>query len=676
MSNQVEIYRPQVGMRFHMRGSEFEVCFAEMGMVRYAAVKGGKPFRFTFARFLELQHEKEVCVDNPEMHGQEKENGVPGLINLTENELSRAMRQLRYAEAAIAELVFPNSIAHLTTWIPTFAQSIVDQLPPCPRAVSYWVAAYLRKGKDAFMAPNRKCGNRNFYFSPEIEMLILEAVDSFLQEERRDSKDVLAYIVGHLAEQNLLTKNNSKTKIPSERTIRRHLKRIDPYILVRLKRGAIAAEKMARAAGKMIVSPRPMHRVEIDTHFLKIYVVDPDSGEVLGMPYLVCAFDVRTRCVVGIYISLLPASTVTTLGVVKDMLTRPLFNLPGGIPVYLIPDNGVEFRNSGVERLMSKLLVHFEPAMERDPNGKAHVESFFRTLSLFLIQKLKGTTFSGEAKNDHYRSQDKAYATIEQIEEYVRFWIENEYHMRTHSMTGRIPIRQWEEETAKSSPQSMTQEEVDAMARRAYRVRINRGRVQVEKQAYYSHALATLQQVYKGSVTVLMNEMDLNDVLVEHPLEKGVLIKADSVYPEYTRGLSIWEHEEAQKIKSKMTEADLKAVGKYASLLARYQLLQKIQKDSKFARNKIAKITQGKGRYSYTNPEDLDFEDTPLSQSELNSDAVSQEAKQQGDFADAPMPDDGHDVNGTQNRAAEDRKTGSDIPKRKNSIYFMGDHDE
>lgn len=609
MNSSKTLYKPRVGMRFHIRGSEFEVTFTEMGFVRYASVNGGNICRITFDRFLELQTESELSVINSELHGKDAMEGAhsTSIANLSDAELGDTMRKFRYAEAALSELTCPNSLAQLREWIPKIAELLQDKTPPAARTVSRWVQKFLQEGKESLIGPTTNRGNRSLRFSPEIEMLTLEAVDSFMQQENRDSNDVLAYIVGKLAEKNLLNKDGTKVKIPVTRTIRRYINRLDPYLLVRIKKGVVAAEKMARAAGKMITSPRAMYIVEIDTHFLDVFVVDPETRYVLGRPYLVCAIDIRTRCIVGIFVSLFPASTYTTLAVMKDMLTRPSHGLPGGICVYLIPDNGIEFKNSGVERLVVKLKMIFEPAEIRDPNDKPHIESFFRTLTLFLIQKIKGTTFSNPEKRGTYDSEEKARATLDQIEEYIRDWVENVYHMRPHSQTGRIPIQMWKEDTARCQPLSLTDEEAEIIIRRPYQCSINGGRVRANKLNYYSHALKTIEGTHQGKVTVLISELDLHRCYVEHPTEKGTLILAESVDPEYTRGLSIWEHEEAQKLKAEMTEKDLKAVGKYASVLSRWQLIQKIQKNSEVARTKIARLTRGKGRRSSTS---VDLDDT------------------------------------------------------------------
>jgi putative transposase len=607
MNNELQLYNPRVGMRFTMRGNDFEVCHAEYGMVRFASSRGGKPHRIKFDEFKVLQEKGEISKINPDLHGQDLINANPAISNLTDSELAFSLRRIRYAKAAIAELTHPNSKRALANWIPAFSELMKDSNPPKPRTVSDWVEKFLLGGEKSLMAPNRKSGNRRFRFSPEIELLILDAINQFLQEEQRDAKDVLAYVVGHLAEQNLLTKDDSKIRIPSERTVRRILSRIDPYLLIRIKKGRLAAERMSRAAGKSIISPRPLHLVQIDTHFLKVFVTDPDTGELLGKPYLVCAFDVRTRCVVGIYISLLPASSATTMGVMIDMLTRPSDGLPGGVPLILIPDNGVEFRNSGVERLVGKLKIQFEPAVVCDPNGKAHIESFFRTLSLFLIQKIEGTTFSGLEKRGDYPSEKKAYATLAQIEEYVRYWVENEYHTRPHSSTGRIPIRQWEEEMGGERSQLISRETVNAIARRPYSLNISNGQVRIRRLKYFSHALKTIEASFSGKVTVLLDELNLSQVLIEHPYEKGVLIQADSTDPEYTHNLSLWEHEESMKIMDAQTNEDIKAIGKFTPLLARWTLIQKLQSDSKMAKTKIAKLTGGKGRISHAKKCDIDL---------------------------------------------------------------------
>ncbi|MHB1115581.1 transposase family protein [Sideroxydans sp.] len=606
--NEPAIFKPRVGMRFKMQGKEYEICYTQFGQIRYASVKGGSQYKLRISKFLDYQEKCKILVSNPDLNTEyqvrESDDGGYAPANLSQKELTEGMRRIRYAEAATAELLHPNSFKELKAWLPECAILLKDAKPPVPRSVSSWVKTYREKGRDALFAPERKRGNRTLRFPPEVHIDIQDALDEYINtKEQRDALDVLSHIKDRLEEKDLLSKDGETVAVPSERTIRRYLKKIDPYLLIRIKQGPLAAERAARAAGQKISSPGPMHLVQIDTHFLKVFVVDPDTGEILGKPYLVCAFDVRTRCVVGVYVSLMPASAATTLGVVKDMLTRPTSGLPGGIPVYLIPDNGVEFKNSAVERLCTTLSIHFEPAQVRDPNGKAHVERFFSTLSNNLIQKISGRTFTNIDERGEYNSEKEATCTLADIEKYVRIWIEEVYHQREHSGTGQVPIMHWKRETENLPKQGLTDDDVDALARTPYQVKINRGRVRVEKLEYCSHSLRTLESEHKGSVTVLLNELDMSYVYVQDPYKSKNLIKADSVEPDYTDGLTLFEHKEAQTLKKKMAEEDLKSLGKNASLLARYQLMEMIQKDSKVARKKIAKLTNGSGRLGYRQKE-------------------------------------------------------------------------
>lgn len=97
-------------------------------------------------------------------------------------------------------------------------------------------------------------------------------------------------------------------------------------------------------------------------------------------------------------------------------------------------------------------------------------------------------------------------------------------------------------------------------------------------------------------VTVLVDELDLHTVYVEHPSERGTLILAESTNPDYTRGLTWYAHQEVKKLRNEMTKADLRRLGQYAYMLAWWKLLEKIQTDSTLAKRQIAKLTNGKGR--------------------------------------------------------------------------------
>lgn len=596
------LFKPAIGMRFERNNVRFEICFIQAGVVRYAAIRGGKQHTFTIEQFIALQESRDISIVNPELHKDMSEAKTPSWATLTDEESRRSMRKIFYAESAINELKYPNSISALTKWLKTFAILNVDICPPNPRSLSRWVKKLIEGGPESLTATERNRGNRRFRFSARVDNLVNDGINEYLNApEQRDSKDVLAYVVGELHEAQELDKHGSIHTIPSERTIRRRLSEIDPILLIRKKRGTLAAEQSAKAAGQAITSSRPMQIVQIDTHYLKLIAVDPDTHEILGKPFLACALDVRTRCVVGTYVSFMPPSATTTLGVLKDMLTRPNRGLPGGKPVHIIPDNGTEFKNSSAERLLSKLIIIMQPAEIQDPDDKAQIESFFRTLSVFVVQKCPGTTFSNLEKRKGYKSEKYASVSLEQIKHYINMWINDEYHIRIHSQTKRSPISHWEDETALSKPISLSDTEVNAIARKVIRATIIKGRVRVHGLDYYSHALRTIEHEHSEKVTILVDELNLSQVFVENPFEQGRLIEADSTVPDYTHNLTLWEHIEAQKELAKLTKRDIERHGKFAPLLARRRLLERIQNDIKAFKKTVRLITQGKGRVTATN---------------------------------------------------------------------------
>jgi putative transposase len=149
-------------------------------------------------------------------------------------------------------------------------------------------------------------------------------------------------------------------------------------------------------------------------------------------------------------------------------------------------------------------------------------------------------------------------------------------------------------------PLSVSEEEIDAIARRPEHRTIHNGRVLVDHIEYFSHALRTLEAQGETQITVLINDLDLHSVLIQHPTEKETLILAESTDPDYTRGLTIYEHTEAKKIRKEMTLSDIDTLGKYASVISRWKILEKIQEEVLFTKRRLRKLTNGESRGIYT----------------------------------------------------------------------------
>lgn len=579
------VITPQVGLRFELHGAEFEVVFVVRGMVRYAATAGGRQHKMPLADFAELVRTNKIEVKSESVRRTVHAHNATALV-----------RKHRYVEAVLRQLPHPTARQALNAVIQQVAAELSDPSPPTGRTVIYWLRTYELKGEQGLVRKNSS-GNRTLRFDPEVEQLIAQAIQEvYLKPERSSAVDVRSYVIGKLAEIGLCSAFHTDIRVPTLRAIQRRLKQLDPYVVIRAQRGELAANRYIRAAGRTRRVGALLSVVEMDTHYLDIEVVDPDSGEVLGRPYLTCLSDVCTRAVVGMYISMYPPSAATALAALRDMLARPNRGLPGGVAVVIAPDNGIEFKNTAFSRVCEALSIIISPAQIRDPNGKPHIERFFRTLTRGLVQKLSGTTFSNPTERGDYDSAKHANLALNQVTDLIEQWINEVYHQTVHSRTGRAPILAWQEQAKMIAPLSLSAEDVDALARRPVVRTIQHGRVQVDGIEYFSHALATLQAQGADRVTVLVNDLNLHSVLIQHPAAKDTFILAESTDPEYTIGLDCYMHAESMRIKKAWSQADLKKLGPNANALARAQLLADIRSASQIGKKRLRKLTNGQGR--------------------------------------------------------------------------------
>jgi putative transposase len=313
-------------------------------------------------------------------------------------------------------------------------------------------------------------------------------------------------------------------------------------------------------------------------------IVD-EFGYILGRPLICAAIDVYSRTIIGWHICMLAPCATKTLLTLKDMFTRPINNLPGGIPSMIIPDNGVEFRNYSVERLCQNLnitLVHSKPGK---PNNKPHIERFFETFDTTFIHKLPGTTFSNPLKRDGYDSSKLACLTLEDLRELTHEWIENIYHLSIHASLQQRPINVWKNSIEICPPMHLTKYDADIVCRTVHRAKINQGRISFLGLHYYSHALKTLENNFRDKVSYYVDETDLSIIYVQDPFDKYNFIIADSTNPQLTKNLTLIELVESRKIlrEEYKISPEHQKQEKYLHL-ARLRLIEKVQELSKVKR--------------------------------------------------------------------------------------------
>ncbi|RZG43275.1 Mu transposase C-terminal domain-containing protein [Acinetobacter wuhouensis] len=561
------LFLPQPGYRFYFAEHPdyiFEIASIALNTIRYAATIGGKICTLDLNEFESRYKSGEIIC-----------SFAPEKLVLNPQCSQDIHRKERYVLTALQQLEYPTSLDQLSPLIQEIATSLDDKSPPSPRTVARWIFKYKSYSHNKLFLKNEHKGNHSLRFSPEVYQILNQTIDEvYLKPEFRTSKDVRACMLGKFVEQGIALNH-----LPSLRCIQRHIKKIDPYLILKAKKGSRIAKKSFQASGRSIISPFALYMVEIDTHYLDVIVIDPKTNVALGRPFLACAIDVHTRAIVGTYISMYPPSATTTLAVIKDMVTRPNQDLPGGIPSIIIPDNGVEFKNNSLARVCDQLKITLTPSQIGTPNNKPHIERFFSTLTHGIIQKLPGTTFSNPSERGSYNSTKNVQFTIEQLKKYIDMWINEIYHCSIHSMTGNAPSVMWQSAITDIKPSHITEVDAKILCRRPIERTIHHGQVQVDGLSYFSHALTTLQAKGVKKVTVMIDDLDLNEVYIVDPNDMNVVIQADSTNQDYTSGLSRIIHIEVQKRKKQLSKLDQQKLGKFSDLFGLYKLLHEIQTD-------------------------------------------------------------------------------------------------
>lgn len=245
-------------------------------------------------------------------------------------------------------------------------------------------------------------------------------------------------------------------KAPSENTVRARIRSRSPRQPLAAREGdKIAAESYDLIKGSFPEQKWPLSTVQYDHTRMNIQIVDPETLKPIGRPWITIGYDVKTKCVVGMHMSMAaPDSVAVGLVIVNTIIPKsewlhqlkldtdwPMYGKPDVIHV----DNGKDFRSKAVERACAKHRI----TLEYRPLGKTEygggVERSFRTL-MSEIEDLDGSTFANIQQKGKYDSEGNAIYTFDDIQEIMIIFITKIYHERKHhGLPGKIPPRKaWE----------------------------------------------------------------------------------------------------------------------------------------------------------------------------------------------------------------------------------------
>lgn len=316
------------------------------------------------------------------------------------------------------------------------------------QATTYRLVKLFREGGTVSSLVDRKCGRRKDHrtLDKEREEMIRTTIARFYLKPTRPPFSRLVREV----ETNCFA---AGLRAPNWRTIKDRLENIDLRQRAK-RRGETKIIKATTATpGELHVS-LPLEIVQIDHTKADVFVVDEETREPIGRPWLTLAMDVFSRMVTGYYLSMdAPSRLSVSLCLLHSVFDKSAWlkdrdiDEPwpvAGLPSTLHVDNGPEFRSRAFIRGCEDAGMKIQWRPRRTPHYGGHIERLIGT-QMGALHLLPGSTSSNIAERGDYDPKLHSALSVRELERHVALEIVGSYHQSIHSGLGRPPIAVWRE---------------------------------------------------------------------------------------------------------------------------------------------------------------------------------------------------------------------------------------
>jgi putative transposase len=422
--------------------------------------ENGEVWIVTDAEFHRLYDKRDLVVDleQPHLGVVPKITNAPrDLSTFAPNLVDEALRRQRYVNGLLdangnlpSKIEIPGRIAEI-------AQAISDRKrPPSSATICRWVLAYRVTRCIIRLVPGHWRKGRKAVIEREIEDMLLDVInDVYLKPEAIPILKVWEEFKSRVDSHNRSAAPSQQLILPSRSSVYRYVDRLDPYLVDRALLGKRVADLNSRTAATEMQVRHILDRWEIDHTPLDVLIVDPETGNVIGRPYLTVVIDRASRMVMAFLIHLSAPNTESVLRVI-DRAIRPkrewlsqhpkVINVwpARGLPLLLMPDNAAEFHAGNVYIAFNDLGIELMYPRTRAPQMKGAVERIFKTMNVDLIHCLPGTTRSNVKDKGDYPSEKFACLTLHELEALILKWIVDCYHQKPHrGLKNKTPAEVW-----------------------------------------------------------------------------------------------------------------------------------------------------------------------------------------------------------------------------------------
>lgn len=412
--------------------------------------------------------------------------------------------------------------------------------------------------------------------------------EKYLSRQRLTVAAVYEALIGRVADENQFRDEGDKLPTPSERSIYDIVNQLDEYEVIKARRGKRIADLQCGMYKRGPQPTRPLERVEIDHTRLDLFVIDPVTKMPIGRPTLTIAIDKYTRMVLGFYLSFNGAGFLSVAYCLRHAIlpktyvknlypsVEHLWNV-FGIPEMIVVDNGLEFHGDGFEDACLQIGTVISYCPVRKPWFKPIVERYFRTLNQKLLHELPGTTFSNIFEREDYDPAKNAIIGLNTLLEITHVFIIDYYSQRKHRGINDIPARRWDVAIQEYPPAlPARRDELQVLLGDVEYRTIQPYGIAVFDLTYNDEALVRLRKGRKGHYfKIKYDPSDISMIYVLDPdSDKFIPVPAES--QQYTKGLSLWQHEVIRRYAKRITNEKVDMV---ALCRAKEKIIKIIERD-------------------------------------------------------------------------------------------------
>ena len=488
------------------------------------------------------------------------------------------------------------------------------RVQPSPASLFRWYTDYEKAGGDirALVPAFKSQGNFTRKISDDEEKteavlrLIEKVIDEeYMTEERPSVQDCWDSLVALIVKENKRREEEEEDKLPRPHivTLYRIINKIPKYERDLARHGKRIADNNHRANKQGPRPTRPLERVEADDTKLDLFVIDDKTMMPYGRPWLIALIDVYTKMILGFYLSFVPPSYLSVMQCLLHAIRPKTYvrdTYPDikhtwdayGMPRLLVVDNAKHWICADFDEACQQLDIETQYCPVRHPWFKTSIERWLGTQNRTL-HALPGTTFSNIVEREDYDPQKHAVISLELLEKIIHKWIIDIYQRRKHRGIKDVPVRLWTIGTEKfppTLPPSAAELEV-LLGHIEWHV-VSKSGIEMFGLFYNSDRLIPIRTALKKGekVKVKYDPMDISVVYV-HDEHNGRYIAVPAVDQEYTKGLTLWQHEVIKNHARKVADEYVKIED---LCLAKAEIKEEVRRAAKALRRQGTNVRLGR----------------------------------------------------------------------------------